>query len=89
MEDKTFELMEKMYNEMRQGFAEVNKKLDERADKKDIARLESELKNDIKTLYDGYKQTYEIATETRNDVKELTKKVEKQELEITVVKKAI
>ena len=40
MEDKTFELVEKLYIEMQNGFKEVNKKLDGKADKTDIVLLE-------------------------------------------------
>lgn len=59
MEDKVFDLMEKMYAEMKQQFEEVNKKLDEKADKTDIVKLENDLVPKIEALFDGYKQNTE------------------------------
>ncbi len=66
MEDKVFDLMEKMYVEMKQQFELVNKKfelvnkkLDEKADKTDIVKLENDLVPKIEALFDGYKQNTE------------------------------
>ena len=59
MEDKVFDLMEKMYAEMKQQFELVNKKLDEKADKTDIVKLENDLAPKIEALFDGYKQNTE------------------------------
>lgn len=59
MEDKTFELLSKMYSEMQQGFKEV---------RKDIVRIEDKLENNSKTLFDGYKQVYEKLTVIENKV---------------------
>ncbi|HNR05626.1 MAG TPA: hypothetical protein PKU88_06305 [Bacillota bacterium] len=43
MEDKVFKLLTKMYSEMTERFKEVRIKLDEKADKSDIVRIENEL----------------------------------------------
>ena len=43
LEDKVFELLTKMYSEITEQFKEVNSKLDEKADKSDIVRMENEL----------------------------------------------
>ena len=66
MEDKVFDLMENMHVEMKQQFeainkefAVVNKKLDEKADKTDIVKLENNLLPKIEALFDGYKQNTE------------------------------
>lgn len=59
MENKVFDLMEKMYAEMKQQFEFVNKKLDEKADKTDIVKLENDLVPKIEALFDGYKQNTE------------------------------
>lgn len=59
MDDKTHELMTKIYSEMKQQFEVVNKKLDEKADKADIVRLENNLVPKIEALFDGYKQNTE------------------------------
>ncbi|MCX7841593.1 MAG: hypothetical protein N2489_00775 [Clostridia bacterium] len=50
MEDKSFELLTKMYSEMTEQFKEINKKLDEKADKKDIIRLENEINPKVQAL---------------------------------------
>ncbi len=68
MEDKSFELLTKMYSEMTEQFKEINKKLDEKADKNDIIRLENELNPKIKALFDGYKQHTDILERIENEV---------------------
>jgi flagellin-like hook-associated protein FlgL len=84
MEDKMFELMTKMYNE----FSEFRK--DTKADlteiKNDIVRIENKLDDNSKALFDGYNQTYEKVVEVEKAVKELSSKVETQEVEIKVIK---
>lgn len=111
MEEKVFDLLEKLYvkvtgiesdvknvkNDVGSLKEEVgslkeevgNIKEEVGKSRQDIVRLESELKGKISLLTDGYMQTYEILNEVRSDIKELKQKVEKQELEITVIKKAI
>ena len=59
MDDKTYELITKMYSEMKQQFEVVNKKLDEKADKTDIVKLENDLLPKIEALIDGYKHNTE------------------------------
>ena len=56
MEDKVFVLMEKMYSEMTIQFKEINRKLDKKADKNDIVRIENDINPKIEALLDGYKQ---------------------------------
>ncbi len=68
MEDKTFELLTQMYSEMKQQFEEVNRKLDEKADKTDIVRLENELNTKVEALFDGYKQHTDILERIENEV---------------------
>ncbi len=68
MEDKSFELLTKMYSEMTEQFKEINKKLDEKADKNDIIRLENELNPKVKALFDGYKQHTDILERIENEV---------------------
>lgn len=82
MEDKTFELLTKMYSEMTERFSEmtekfseinkqfgeVNRKLDEKADKNDIVRLENELNPKVQALFDGYKQNTDILERIENKV---------------------
>lgn len=68
VEDKVFDLIEKMYAEMKQQFNEVNQKLDKKADKSDIVRLENDLVPKIEALFDGYKQNTEKLDRIENEV---------------------
>lgn len=75
MEDKSFELLTKMYSEiteqfseMTEQFKEINRKLDEKADKNDIIRLENELTPKVQALFDGYKQHTDILERVENEV---------------------
>ena len=60
MEDKAFELLTKMYSEMTEQFKVVKSKLDEKADKSDIVRMQNELNPRVNVLFDGYKQHTDI-----------------------------
>ena len=93
MEDKVFDLMSKIYsemnsrfNEMNSRFNEINKKLDMKADKSDIVRIEDKLENNSKALLDGYKQTYEKITTLEKTLDNISSKVEKQDVEIRFIK---
>lgn len=84
MDDKIFELLTKMYSEMKEGF----KAVDERLGKLEAGqiRLEDKLENNSKALFDGYKQTYEKIADLDNNIKELSNRIEKQDVEIRVIK---
>ncbi len=88
MENKTFELLTKMYSEMQSGFSRLDKKIDDKIDvvRKDIVRLENKMDENHKALYDGYKQNSEAITEIREDIKELKSRVENQEIELRVIR---
>lgn len=60
MDDKTFELLTKMYSDMTEQFKEINRKIDNKADKNDIIRLENELNPKVQALFGGYKQHTDI-----------------------------
>lgn len=68
MEDKIFELLTEMYSKMTEQFKEINSKLDEKADKTDIVRLENELKPKVEALFDGYKQHTDILERIEKEV---------------------
>ncbi len=103
VEEKIFELLEKMYIDFSKKFEKIDerfekiddrfesieKKLDQKADKQDIARLEFQLKADINALYDGYKLTYEKTCVIEKKVEILSEKVDKHELEIKARQKAV
>jgi tetrahydromethanopterin S-methyltransferase subunit G len=71
MDDKTFELLEKIYSDFSSRFDKVEARLDNvdarlgnvegsvRTIGNKVTSLEFDLKKDISALYDGYKQTYE------------------------------
>lgn len=86
MEDSTFELLTKMYSEMNKQFGELNNKLDKKADKSDIARFENGITPKVETLFDGYRQLTEGQQEIKSQLAELSSNVEKQDIQITVLK---
>ena len=95
MEDKTFELLTKMYGE----FTEFKKDMNEFREEtnSNIKGLNNEvqgLKNDVIRMenkmdaaYDGYKVTYEKLQEHDRRFDRLEEKMENQDLEIKVIKK--
>ncbi len=68
MEDKSLELLTKLYSEMKQQFDIVNKKLDAKADKTDIIRLENDHGKKLDALFDGYKQHTDILERMETEV---------------------
>ena len=98
MEDKTFELLTKMYGEFTNRFDDVGKDIkgltndvnglkdDAKSLKNDIIRIENKLDTNSKALFNGYSQTYEKLLEVEKKVDGLSDKVEKQEIEIKVIK---
>lgn len=73
--DKTFELMTKMYADLKEGQDELNKrldgvdkKLDTKADKSDIVRMENTITPKIEALFDGYKQNTEQLIRIEDEV---------------------
>lgn len=81
-----FELITKMYSEITTKLEIMDKKLDNKADKQDIVRIENKLDNDSKALFDGYTQTFEKLIAVEKKVDDISSKVEKQDVEITVIK---
>lgn len=88
MEDKTFELLTKMYNEFSSRFDGVENRLNdlEKGQKKIESLIENDVKKDISALNDGYEQTYEKLVQVEKKVDDLSDKVDKQEVEIKVIK---
>jgi len=86
MEDKVFVLMEKMYSEMTIQFKEINRKLDKKADKNDIVRIENDINPKIEALLDGYKQLSEGQENIKNRINDLDSKISSQEIEISSLK---
>ncbi|WP_027628237.1 hypothetical protein [Ruminiclostridium cellobioparum] len=101
MEDKMFELVTKMYDEFSEFRKDMNEfKEDMNEFKEDMNEFRKEtnkeirgLKNDVirfenklDAVFDGYKQTFEKLTVVEKKVDDISAKVEKQDVEITVIK---
>lgn len=83
-EDKTFELMEKMYVEVQKGFENVNNRMDKV--EQNQARLENKFDTKITALFDGYSQLNEKTDRIEYTVNDIAQKVNNQEVEIRVLK---
>lgn len=90
MDEKMFELLEKMYIEVqdiksimatKEDLTKVKQEL-----KHDIVKIESKMDQNHKALYDGYKLTYEKLGSLEEKVNDIDKKVERQDVEIRVIK---
>ncbi|HOM01772.1 MAG TPA: hypothetical protein PLH43_02950 [Acetivibrio sp.] len=68
MDEKAYELLLNMYIEIKEQLVQINNKLDEKADKNDIIRLENELTPKVQALFDGYKQHTDILERIENEV---------------------
>lgn len=93
MQDKIFELIEKIYSEFSKKFENVDRRLDNlteemRKNREFIVNLENKLDEKINALFDGYKQNTEAIYKLEGKFDELAGKVEKQEVEIRVIKGA-
>lgn len=97
--EQLFEFMTKMYSDLNGKIDNMDREMQEvkenMATKDDlaktnqsIARLENKMDTNHKALYDGYKQTYEKLTILEEKVDEIDKKVERQDVEIRVIKGA-
>ena len=88
MEDKTFDLLSKMYSELAEFRKETNQRLDkveERLDKLEdgqqklgnqMTRMEENHSKDSTALFDGYKVTYEKLDGLQKDVDKIDKKID-------------
>jgi hypothetical protein len=86
MEDKTFELLTRMYSDITARLDTIDQKLDEKVDKSDIVPIETNLDSNSKALFDEYKQTFEKLIAVEEKVDSIYEKVEKQDVEIRVIK---
>lgn len=103
--DKLFDLMSKMYNEMNAGFKGVKEdingikqdvselKQDVAGLKKDVKVLQTKIEVDISTkieaLQDGYKQNYETLTEIKKTVQANTEAIDEINLNLTWLKEDV
>lgn len=82
MDDKVFNLLEKMYVDMQEGFKKVDTRLT-----KIEATLETEIKPNIKLALQGYHDTNEKLTSIENKIDTLGAKIETHDVEISVIKR--
>ena len=86
--EQLFEFMTKMYGEMQEIKENMATKDNLAKTNQSIVRLEDKMDMNHKALYDGYKLTYEKLTMLEEKVNEIDKKVERQDVEIRVIKGA-
>lgn len=90
MDEKIFNLLETMYSDLTNRIDNMGKELkdlkDNSATKHDLIRLENKIDQNHKALYDGYKLTYEKLEILEEKIKEVDKNVERQDVEIRVIK---
>jgi hypothetical protein len=94
MDDKSFELIEKVYSRMEEGFASIHAQM---ATKEDLCQLEERLIGKIAqlehshgqkldALFDGYTANTEAINTLRSEMKTLETKVEAHEVKLRIVK---
>lgn len=99
MEDKTFQLIEKLYNRMEDGFKEVKteltaeiqgveKRLGQRIDRveQNMARMEQKFDDKIGILFDAVQGNSEAINSLRTEMQTLETKVDEHEVKLKIVK---
>lgn len=82
MEKQLFELMTKMYNEMQEMRKELNEKIDTKANKQDIVRLENKIDEKLEALFDAREVGIDKDAEISNSLQRVETKVDKLELRV-------
>lgn len=83
MEDKTFELLTKMYSEFTEFKDSTNKKLDKLHD--DVLRMEHDHGEKLQILFDGYMQHDRKLDVIEQKLDNLAEKVDRHEIKIQVI----
>ena len=95
LEEKVFELMEKMYSGMQNGFKELRGdtnqlkeelKNDIKSVKTGQIRFENDLKPKVEAALDGYRLVYEKLEVLENKVDKLAATVESHDVKIEVIR---
>lgn len=91
MEDKSFELLIKMYSEFSEFRKEANQRFDEvKSDihkiSYQVVKLENDLKPKIEIALEGYQAVSEKLTTLEDKIDNLSAKVESQDVQKTVLK---
>jgi predicted nucleic acid-binding Zn-ribbon protein len=90
MEDKTFQLLEKMYSEFSTRFDKVEADIqglkgDVRGLKNDVLRIEHDHGQKLQALFDGYKQHDQRLDVLEKKIDNLTEKVDRHDIKIQVI----
>ena len=91
MEDKTFDLVTELFSEMKNMDKRLSLQMKEmQIDlKKEIDKVSLKIENDLEpkidSLFDGYKQTYEMCKENNQKIDIVIGELTKQEVEIKVL----
>ncbi len=88
MEDKTFELIEKLYNRMEEGFKDVKNEIQgvKTELKQDMARMEQKFDDKIGILFDAVQGNTEAINSLRTEMQTLETKVDEHEVKLKIVK---
>lgn len=95
MEDKVYDLITKMYSDFSKKFDDMGKRFDnvenrldklENGQQKIEIMIENDIKSKLSALFDGYEQTSERLTVVEDKIDDLRAAVEKQDMEIRVIK---
>lgn len=84
MEDKTFDLLSKMYGEFSEFRTEAKQRLE--SIEGHVLGIENKQFEDSKALFDGYKQTYENTIEIKKDIKDIIETINIHEVKLMKVK---
>lgn len=86
MDDKNYDLLERLYIDMQEMNSKMVTKEDIMLTRQDFVRLENKMDINHKALYDGYKQSIEGLNDLREKLDTLTHKVDNQEIKLQVLK---
>lgn len=88
MEDKVFELLEKMYTDLKSEMKSVKNELknDIQNVGNQVAKLENDLVPKIEILFDGYRQLSEGQEEIKSQLADISTKLENQGAQINFLK---
>jgi tetrahydromethanopterin S-methyltransferase subunit G len=91
MEDKTFDLLTRMYSEFKNEFKKVEARFENMEQRMEsikghIIRLENKQGIDSKALLDGYKLTYENTVVIKDDIKDMKEVLDEHEIKLRKIK---
>lgn len=90
MEDRTFELLERMYSEFAEFRKETNIRFDNLENdvkdmKKDVFRIENNHGKKLEALFDGYKQHEGKLDTIEQKIDNISEKVDRHDIKIQVI----